>query len=84
MVNACPTCHRSSTWSAKWQTCSACAEPIDTMQVVNDGRDQERAFTYEMERKETKLHRGRPTIGERAMTSTERVQRHRERKAKTS
>lgn len=23
-VTACPTCKRSSTWSAKWQTCSAC------------------------------------------------------------
>lgn len=22
--SSCPTCHRSATWSAKWQTCSAC------------------------------------------------------------
>ena len=24
MSASCPKCHRSATWSAKWQTCSAC------------------------------------------------------------
>ncbi len=27
--STCPKCHRSATWSAKWQTCSACSPPFE-------------------------------------------------------
>ncbi len=39
--SSCPRCHRSSTWSAKWQTCSACSSVevpqhlLDAIETLN-------------------------------------------------
>lgn len=94
MANSCPTCHRSATWSNRWQSCTACDQAelfsvtkLDPRDVhsVTVNREVVEARVREADGSVT-VHRkpGRPSLHGSPMTPAERAKAYRQRKASTS